>query len=208
MSLPRRLRSGAGTVDSGAWLVVGLGNPGSQYAETRHNVGYRVAELLVVRIGSSFRAHKSRRADVVEGWLGRPGSDGVRVVIARPRSYMNDSGGPVRALTDFYRTPANRLVVVHDDLDLPVGTLRIKFGGGNGGHNGLRSIRAALGTGDFFRVRVGIGRPVDAVGPAEYVLRAPPVAERAALGAQLEKAAGAVEHLLLNGLSITQDTFH
>ena len=136
------------------WLVAGLGNPGPAYAGHRHNVGYLVADELASRLGSPFRAHKSGRADVVEGRLGPPGSEAPRVVVARARCYMNESGGPVKSLLTFYKLPADRLVVIHDELDIPFGTLRVKLGGGDNGHNGVRSVRSALGTGDFYRVRL------------------------------------------------------
>jgi PTH1 family peptidyl-tRNA hydrolase len=138
---------------------VGLGNPGPSYAGHRHNVGYLVADELAARMGSSFRAHKSGRADVVEGRLGAPGTPSPRHVLARARSYMNESGGPIKQLATFYKVPAERIVAIHDELDIPFDTMRVKLGGGDNGHNGLRSLRGALGTGDFYRVRVGIGRP-------------------------------------------------
>ena len=129
------------------WLVVGLGNPGPSYAGHRHNVGYLVADELADRMGSSFRAHKSGRADVVEGRLAPPGTPGPRVVLARPRGYMNETGGPVKALATFYKVPAERVIAIHDELDIAFGTLRTKLGGGDNGHNGLRSMRSSLGTG-------------------------------------------------------------
>ncbi len=135
------------------WLVVGLGNPGPGYAGNRHNVGFMVADLLAGRMGAKFKSHKTR-ADVVEGRLA-----GGRVVLAKPRTYMNESGGPVSGLRDFFKVPLDRLVVVHDELDLPYGGLRLKLGGGDNGHNGLKSLRRSLGSGEFHRVRFGIGRP-------------------------------------------------
>ena len=223
----RRLRSGWGragreedahsaesTGDAGmsatetAWLVVGLGNPGPAYAGHRHNVGYLVAQELADRHGAGFRAHRSGRADVVEGRLGEPGSPGPRVVLAKPRSYMNESGGPVAALVRFYRVPPDRLVVVHDELDLPFGTLRVKLGGGDNGHNGLRSVRAALGTGDFYRVRVGVGRPPGRQPVADFVLSDYTRAERRDLPWQVDRAADAVSCLLEEGLAATQSRFN
>lgn len=189
----------------GVWLVAGLGNPGPSYAGNRHNVGHRVVEELAQRMGSSFRAHKSGRADVVEGRLV---VGGPRVVLGRPRSYMNDSGGPIAALCAFYKVPAERVVVVHDELDLPFESLRVKLGGGDNGHNGLRSVRAALGTGDFFRVRVGIGRPPGRQSPADFVLSDYTAAERRVLPAQVATAADAVESLLTVGLDSTQARFN
>lgn len=123
------------------WLVVGLGNPGPTYAGTRHNVGYLVNDELAKRMGASFRSHKSGRADVVEGRLAPPGQDAPKIVLARPRSFMNEIGGPVKALATFYKVPAERIIAVHDELDIDFGTLRVKLGGGDNGHNGLKSMR-------------------------------------------------------------------
>jgi PTH1 family peptidyl-tRNA hydrolase len=189
-----------------AWVVVGLGNPGPSYARTLHNVGYVVCDVLAERLGSTWRAHKSGRAQVVEGRL--PPLPGPRVVLGRARSYMNESGGPVAGLLAFYKVPAERLVVVHDELDLPPGSLRLKHGGGDNGHNGLRSIRTSLGTGDFLRVRVGIGRPVGRQSPADYVLA--PLGRNATveLERNAERAADATDTLLRVGLEAAQNDYH
>ena len=160
------------------WLVVGLGNPGPTYAGHRHNVGYLVTDELAGRLGGSWRAHKSGRADVVEGRLATPGTPGPRIVLARARGYMNESGGPVKALATFYKIPPERIVAIHDELDIAFGTLRTKLGGGDNGHNGLRSLRSSLGTGDFYRVRAGIGRPPGRQDPADFVLSNYSTAER------------------------------
>ena len=189
------------------WLVVGLGNPGPRYAGNRHNVGYLVNEELSARLGSAFRAHKSGRADVVEGHLGPPGA-ASRVVLARPRCYMNETGGPVAALCQFYKIPVDRLVAVHDELDLPFESLRVKRGGGDNGHNGLRSIRSSLGSGDFYRVRVGVGRPPGRQSPADFVLSDYPAAQRSLLPLQVDRAADAVESLVRDGLEQTQSRFN
>jgi PTH1 family peptidyl-tRNA hydrolase len=190
------------------WLVVGLGNPGPAYAGHRHNVGYLVADELAQRMGSRFRAHKSGRADIVEGRLAPPGTQGPRVVLVRPRSYMNESGGPVKQLADFYKVPPERIVVVHDELDLPFDTMRVKLGGGDNGHNGLRSVRSALGTGDFHRVRIGIGRPPGRQDVADFVLSDYSAAERKLVPLQVVTAADAVESLLSEGLERTQARFN
>jgi peptidyl-tRNA hydrolase, PTH1 family len=184
------------------YLVVGLGNPGPAYAGNRHNAGFLVLDLLAERAGGRFKAHKGR-ADLVEGRLG-----GVRAVLAKPRSYMNESGGPVAGLRDFFKITPDRLVVVHDELDLPYGTLRLKLGGGDNGHNGLRSIGRSLGTRDYLRVRFGIGRPPGRQDPADYVLRdfSPP--ERKELPFHLDRAADAVESLLTEGLDTAQHRFN
>ena len=194
--------------DSAVWLVVGLGNPGPTYAGTRHNVGYLVTDELATRMGGGFRAHKSGRADVVEGRLGGVGPGSTRAVLARPRSYMNESGGPVAALTAFYKVAPERVVAVHDELDLPFDTLRVKLGGGDNGHNGLRSMRQSLGTGDFYRVRVGIGRPPGRQSPADFVLSPYASVERKVLPFQVDRAADAVESLLAAGLDRTQSLFN
>lgn len=183
-------------------LVVGLGNPGPKYAATRHNVGFLVLDLLAERVGGRFKAHKSR-SDVLEGRLA-----GLPVVLAKPRSYMNESGGPLVATARFYKVPVERITVVHDELDLPYGALRIKRGGGDGGHNGLRSASSALGSKEYARVRFGIGRPPGRQDPADYVLREFAAAERKDLGYLVDRAADAVETLLADGLETAQNTFN
>lgn len=181
--------------------MLGLGNPGPAYAGNRHNVGWMVVDLLADRVGGRFKAHKGR-AEVLEGRLGGPG--GPRVVLAKPRSFMNESGGPAAALLAFYRIPVERLVAVHDELDLPYGTLRLKIGGGDNGHNGLRSLRRSLGTGDFYRVRFGVGRPPGRMDPADHVLRDFGSTERRELELHCDRAADAVEALLTVGLERAQ----
>jgi PTH1 family peptidyl-tRNA hydrolase len=192
-------------MDDSAWLVVGLGNPGPAYAGHRHNVGYLVAEELAQRLGGRFRAHRTGRAEVVEGRLE---IGGPRVVLGRGRCYMNESGGPVKALATFYKVPAERIVVVHDELDLPFESIRVKLGGGDNGHNGLRSIRSSLGTGDFHRVRVGIGRPPGRQPVADFVLSDYSAAERKILPFEVDRAADAVEFLVHEGLEATQGRFN
>ncbi|HLZ38488.1 MAG TPA: aminoacyl-tRNA hydrolase [Mycobacteriales bacterium] len=184
------------------WLVVGLGNAGPAHAGNRHNAGFMVADVLVGRTGSRWRGHKGR-ADVVEG---RWGPD--RVVVAKPRSYMNESGGPVAALRDYFQVPPDRMVVLHDELDIPFGALRVKLGGGDNGHNGLRSVRRSLGSGEFARVRFGIGRPPGRLDPATFVLRDFSPAERKELPLLLDRAADAVESLVANGLAATQNAYN
>jgi len=194
--------------DHDVWLVVGLGNPGPTYANTRHNVGYLVADELARRMGAPFRAHKSGRAEVVEGRLAAPGAPAPRVVLARPRSYMNEVGGPVKALATFYKVQPDRVVAIHDELDIAFGTLRVKFGGGDNGHNGLKSMRSSLGTGDFYRVRAGIGRPPGRQDPADFVLSSYSSVERKELPFQVDRAADAVETLVESGLEATQQRFN
>jgi PTH1 family peptidyl-tRNA hydrolase len=190
------------------WLVVGLGNPGPTYAGTRHNVGYLVVEELARRIGGSWRSHKTGRADVVEGRLGAPGTPGPRVVLARARCYMNESGGPVKALATFYKVPPDHIIAIHDELDIDFGTLRSKLGGGDNGHNGLKSMRSSLGTGDFYRVRAGIGRPPGRQAPADFVLSGYSSTERKELPFQVDTAADAVESLITDGLELTQQRYN
>jgi len=187
------------------WLVVGLGNPGPAYAGHRHNVGYLVADELADRMSAPFRAHKTGRADVVEGRLS---VGGPRVVLARPRSYMNESGGPVKALATFYKVAPDHVIAIHDELDIGFGTLRVKLGGGDNGHNGLRSLRSALGTGDFYRVRAGIGRPPGRQDVADFVLSNYAAAEKKELPFQIGDAADAVECLVTEGLEKTQSRFN
>ncbi|MCW2814148.1 MAG: Peptidyl-tRNA hydrolase [Nocardioides sp.] len=193
---------------SEVWLVVGLGNPGEKYAGHRHNIGYLVVDELVRRLGNPLRAHKTGRAEVAEARLGAPGSDGPRLVLARPRSYMNEVGGPVKALATFYKVPPERVVAIHDELDIPFGTLRCKLGGGDNGHNGLKSMRSSFGTGDFHRVRAGIGRPPGRQDVADFVLSNYSSVERKELPFQVDSAADAVESLVTDGLEKTQQKFN
>ena len=186
-------------------LVVGLGNPGPAYRGNRHNAGAMVADLLAERVGGRFSKHKAR-ADVVEGRLGP--LPAPRVVVAVPRSYMNESGGPVAGLCGFYKIPIERLVVVHDELDLPYGSLRLKRGGGDNGHNGLRSITRSLGSREYLRVRFGIGRPPGRMDPADFVLRDFSAAERKDLDFHLDRAADAVEALVRDGLESAQNRYN
>lgn len=190
------------------WLVVGLGNPGPTYAGTRHNIGYLVSDELARRVGGSWRSHRSTRTDVVEGRLGALGADALRVVLARPRCFMNESGGPVKALATFYKVPVERIIAVHDELDIDFGTLRSKLGGGDNGHNGLKSMRASLASGEFYRVRAGIGRPPGRQSPADFVLSNYTAAERKELPFQVDTAADAVESLMRDGLEQTQQRYN
>ncbi|GAU68627.1 peptidyl-tRNA hydrolase [Streptomyces sp. NBRC 110611] len=192
--------------DTSPWLIVGLGNPGPEYAGNRHNVGFLVADLLAGRMGGRFKAHKSR-AQVVEGRVGAPGMGSRRVVVAKPMSFMNLSGGPVTALRDFYKVPLERVVVVHDELDIDYGTLRLKLGGGDNGHNGLKSISKSLGR-EYHRVRFGIGRPPGRMPVADFVLKDFSSAERKELDYFVDRAADAVETLVADGLERAQGTYN
>ncbi|SFN91879.1 peptidyl-tRNA hydrolase [Actinomadura madurae] len=184
------------------WLVVGLGNPGPSYAKNRHNAGFMVLDVLAARAGGRFKSHRAR-ADVLEGRLA-----GVRAVLAKPRSFMNESGGPVKGLLDFYKVPVERLVVVHDELDIPFGAVRLKQGGGDNGHNGLRSITRSLGAKDYLRVRFGVGRPPGRMDAAAFVLKDFSAAERKDLDLEVDRTADAVEALLSGGLATAQNVFH
>ncbi|MFJ5676299.1 aminoacyl-tRNA hydrolase [Streptomyces sp. NPDC093097] len=188
------------------WLIVGLGNPGPEYAGNRHNVGFMVADLLAERMGGRFKAHKAR-AQVVEGRIGPPGPSGRRVVVAKPSSFMNLSGGPTTALRDFYKVPVANIVAVHDELDIDHGALRLKLGGGDNGHNGLKSITKSLGA-DYHRVRFGIGRPPGRMPVADFVLKDFSSTERKELAYFVDRAADAVEALVLEGLERAQTTYN
>ncbi|GAA0339227.1 aminoacyl-tRNA hydrolase [Streptomyces olivoreticuli] len=194
------------TDDTSPWLIVGLGNPGPEYAANRHNVGFMVADLLAERMRAKFKAHKSR-AQVVEGRLGAPGPSSRRVVIAKPMSFMNLSGGPTAALRDFYKVPVERIVAVHDELDIDFGQLRLKLGGGDNGHNGLKSITKAMGP-DYCRVRFGIGRPPGRMQVADFVLKDFSSPERKELAFEVDRAADAVETLIVDGLERAQGTYN
>jgi PTH1 family peptidyl-tRNA hydrolase len=196
-------------VDDGTWLVVGLGNPGPGYAGNRHNVGQMVLDELATRTGSVFKSHRAN-AVVAEARLGvlPGGRPGPRVVLAKPSSYMNVSGGPVAGLVRFFSIDPEHVLVVHDELDLPFATLRLKRGGGEGGHNGLRDISKALGTKDYVRARVGLGRPPGRMDPADFVLRDFSTTERKELPFLLGDAADAVELVVMQGLQAAQITVH
>lgn len=185
-------------------LVVGLGNPGDRYAPTRHNIGHMVVNELAARNHEQWSVHKAGAA-VAEF---RFGIGGPKIVLAKPASYMNLSGKPVAALMKFFRIDAANLIVVHDELDVEFDALRIKRGGGEGGHNGLKSISQAIGTRDYLRVRAGIGRPPGRMNPADYVLRPFSSTEQQTLPLHLDRAADAVESLINQGLTATQNIFH
>ncbi|MFG3553266.1 aminoacyl-tRNA hydrolase [Micromonospora sp. NPDC047557] len=193
------------TDEAGPWLVVGLGNPGREYAGNRHNVGFMVADLLAGRLGARFGRHKRAVAEVAEGRLG---FGGPKLVLVKPLTYMNLSGGPVAALSQFYKVPPARVIAVHDELDIDFGQVRIKFGGGEGGHNGLRSMSKSLGTKDYVRVRFGVGRPPGRQDPADYVLSDFGAAERKELDFLVDRAADVVESVIVKGVEPTQNLYH
>jgi len=184
------------------FLIVGLGNPGPRYAATRHNIGFAVADLLALRVGGRFKAHKSR-CEILEARLG-----GQPVVLAKPMSFMNESGGPIVGAARFFKVPVERIIVAHDELDLPFGALRLKRGGGEGGHNGLRSASTSLGSKEYARVRFVIGRPPGRQDPADYVLREFSGAERKELAFLIDQAADAIELLVEQGLEAAQNRYN
>ncbi|GAB2456254.1 aminoacyl-tRNA hydrolase [Xylanimonas ulmi] len=192
------------------WLVVGLGNPGPQYAGNRHNVGQMVLDLLAERVGTRYSRHTRAQAVVGEGRLGTlpGGRPGPRVVLAKPSTYMNVSGGPVATLAKYYGVEPDHVLVVHDEVDIPFDTLKLKIGGGEGGHNGLRDISKALGTRDYVRVRVGVGRPPGRMDTADYVLKDFSATERKDLPILVDDAADAVELVITDGLLVAQGRYH
>ncbi|WP_156726985.1 aminoacyl-tRNA hydrolase [Streptomyces apocyni] len=192
---------------SAPWLIVGLGNPGPGYADNRHNVGFMVADLLAERIGGTFKRHGKAQAQALEARIGPPGPGSRRVVLAKPMSYMNLSGGPVTALRDFYKVPTANIVAIHDELDIDYGALRLKLGGGDNGHNGLKSITKSLGP-DYHRARFGVGRPPGRMQVADFVLKDFSATERKELGYLVDRAADAVECLILDGLERAQSTYN
>ncbi|GAA1356380.1 aminoacyl-tRNA hydrolase [Arthrobacter rhombi] len=189
---------------SNTWLVAGLGNPGPGYAHNRHNVGQMVLDELAGRIGGSFKAHKSN-AQVLEGRLG---IGGPRLVLAKPQTYMNVSGGPVAGLARFFDIDPLHVVAIHDEIDIPFNTIKLKLGGGEGGHNGLRDISKALSSRDYYRVRVGVGRPPGRMDTADFVLRDFGTTERKELPFLRDEAADAAELLIREGLEAAQQKFH
>jgi peptidyl-tRNA hydrolase, PTH1 family len=191
-----------------SWLVVGLGNPGPAFASHRHNIGYRVVEELARRMQLRFRVVRGIRAEVADGRIEPPGGDSPRLILAKSRTFMNETGWAVTRLLAYYKLKPPQMIVVHDELDIDVGQLRVKFGGGDNGHNGLRSIRAALGTGDFYRVRIGVGRPPGRQDPADFLLSDIPASAREDIEVEIGRAADAVESLVALGLDRTQNVFN
>ena len=196
-----------------AWLVVGLGNPGPAYAFHRHNLGFLVADELAHRAGARFSAPRGMRADVCETrvtplGMGGVGADAQRVVLLKPRTYMNDSGAAVAKACAYYGVRPARVVAIHDELDLDFGRLRLKLGGGDNGHNGLKSLRSALGTGDFLRVRMGVGRPPGRQAPSDFLLTSFPASLREEVALEVGRAADATEALLRRGLTAAQNDFN
>ena len=191
--------------DESPWLVVGLGNPGKEYAGNRHNVGFLVADLLASRVGAKFGRSKRAHAAVAEGRLG---FGGPKLVLLKPLTYMNLSGAPVVSLAQFFKVPVSNVIAVHDELDVPFGQVRAKRGGGEGGHNGLRSMSKSLSSKEYARVRFGIGRPPGRQDPADYVLSDFSGAERKELEFLVDRAADVVEAIVLEGVEWAQNKYH
>lgn len=198
-------RRGKGEDMSDAWLIVGLGNPGPEYEKTRHNIGQMVLDELAKEVGGSFKKHSKASAVVVEGRLG---FGGPKVILMKSLGYMNTSGGPVSAVAKFYGIDPEHIIVVHDELDIPFDTIKLKIGGGEGGHNGLRDITKALGTKDYYRVRTGIGRPPGRMDTADFVLKPFSSTEAKDLPFLISNAADATVMLIKEGLQATQQRYH
>lgn len=194
-----------GVMANDAWLVVGLGNPGDRYAATRHNVGQMVLDEIARRIGATFARHARANARTAEGRI-MPGAP--KLILAKPNTYMNQSGGPIAQLRGYYDLPPERIIVIHDELDIPFDTLKLKQGGGHGGHNGLRDTAKALDTPEYLRVRVGIGRPPGRQDAADFVLGTFSSTERETLPNLIVDAADAVEQITTDGLVAAQQRFH
>ncbi|WP_305785004.1 aminoacyl-tRNA hydrolase [Symbioplanes lichenis] len=191
--------------DDAPWLVAGLGNPGREYAGNRHNVGFMVADLLASRVSGKFGRHKRAVAEVAEGRLG---FGGPKLILVKPLTYMNLSGAPVSALAQFFKVPLEHIIAVHDELDVPYGQVRAKRGGGEGGHNGLRSMSKSLGSKDYARVRVGIGRPPGRQDAADFVLADFSSTERKELDFLVDRAADVTEAVILEGVEWAQNKYH
>nr|WP_285835869.1 aminoacyl-tRNA hydrolase [Rothia sp. P100] len=203
--LRKLLEPKEGVIVADTWLIVGLGNPGSEYEKTRHNIGQMAVDELARTVGGNFRKHGRARAQVLEGRLGM---GGPKVVLAKPLTYMNVSGGPVSALAQFYGIDPDHIIAVHDELDIPFNTIKLKIGGGEGGHNGLRDMTKALGTKDYYRVRAGIGRPPGRMQVSDFVLKPFSSTEAKELPFLVSAAADAVEMLIKQGLLDAQQKFH
>ena len=188
------------------WLVVGLGNPGDQYAATRHNIGQMVIDELAKRHSVKFSSHKSR-TEIAAYKLG-VGADAHSIILGKSKSYMNETGGPIKALANFYSVEPNNIIALHDELDIPFAAIRTKIAGGDNGHNGLKSMTSAFGTAEYYRIRLGIGRPMGEQDPADFVLKAFSKVEQKELGEFISRSADAVESLINDGLELTQQNFN
>ena len=198
--------SGASMMTPLRWLIIGLGNPGPEYERTRHNIGATFVRAMAAAAGARFSSHKSR-ADVAEYKLGL-GSEVPTLILATLRCYMNESGGPTKSLADFYKISGDHIIVAHDELDIPFQSLRLKYGGGDNGHNGLKSITSALSSSDYYRLRLGIGRPPGTQDPADFVLKPFSSIERDEIPDFCTRAIGAAETLITQGLERSQQEFN
>ena len=188
------------------WLVVGLGNPGTEYESTRHNIGAMVVANIANSAGVKFSSHKSQSqiAEIKRGI----GADVPALLLARPHSYMNESGGAIARLSQYFDIPADRVIALHDELDIPFSAIRVKFGGGDNGHNGLKSITQSLGTANYYRIRLGIGRPPGQQDPGDFVLKQFSGTEKKELDLFLARAEDAIDSLISKGLERTQQDFN
>jgi len=195
-----------GGASSNRWLLIGLGNPGKEYEKTRHNIGAALITEAAKKVGVKFSSHKSR-ADIAEISLG-VGAQRVSLVTATLRCYMNESGGPTSSLANFFKVSSDHIIVAHDELDIPFQAIRIKYGGGDNGHNGLKSVTSGLSSSDYYRIRLGIGRPIGEQDPADFVLKPFSKEERGNLATFIQRGADAIESLVLNGLDKAQTSFN
>jgi len=188
------------------WLVVGLGNPGEEYAATRHNVGQMVIDHLLKRNNLKLSSHKSR-CDIAAFKFG-VGIDAHSIILAKSKSYMNETGGPIKALASFYSVEPEKIIVLHDELDIGYAAIRAKIAGGDNGHNGLKSLTSSFGTAEYFRIRLGIGRPMGEQDPADFVLKQFSKEEKKSLDEFIDRGADCVEFLIEKGLDLTQSKFN
>lgn len=210
-SEPHSQSRGEAVTSADTWLLVGLGNLGSQYANTRHNVGFMVADELARRARASFSSARSMRALTATTVIGNAGIGvvpGAHLILAKPTTFMNESGQAVAALTRFHKINPDHLIVIHDELDLDLGQMRVKVGGGDNGHNGLRSIRSHLGNGDYYRVRFGIGRPPGRMDVIDWVLHPFAARDKDEVDIMIQTLADACESLMTSGLAATQNRFN
>jgi PTH1 family peptidyl-tRNA hydrolase len=189
------------------FVIAGLGNPGPAYAGTRHNIGAMVVAELAAHLSVKLSRHKKAFAAVGESHIGLPGSQ-QSVILAIPLCYMNESGGPIKSILDFYDVPLENLIVVHDELDIDFAAIRLKLGGGDNGHNGLKSIKKSIGSGEYYRTRMGIGRPQGRQDPADFVLSQFSAGERKELPELISRSCEAIETLVTRGLDLAQGKFN
>ena len=188
------------------WLLIGLGNPGKEYEKTRHNIGAALISEYAKKAGVKFSSHKSR-ADIAEISIG-VGAQRVLLIAATLRCYMNESGGPTSSLANFFKVNSDHIIIAHDELDIPFQSIRVKYGGGDNGHNGLKSVTSGLSSSDYYRIRLGIGRPIGEQDPADFVLKPFSSAERKDLDLFLQRGIDAVELVITQGIEKAQNSFN